>query len=330
MKTLTLALTLAVLATAALAGQRPPAERLSKSELDVSPPGGRISGEPGTMAVRDTACRALPVDGLRRRVVDVAVQEWAYFGFTVVDQTEEEEDPAPGPRRGRRPRLAPDVAARVASSIAGYWAVTPEGRWIVNQQNEEWNTDGIGARWRYPWSAAFISWVMCEGGLADTARFRRAIGHYSYIDQAIRARDVTGSRAAYAAYDAGEVAVAPGDLLCTARRPAYRSLAERRRQLDQGARTHCDIVVNVDPAARRYFAIGGNVRGAVSLKVIPAVIDRGLMRPANATEGGRTIFAHLSLRASAIGANAFASSATMRAVGCSGLPALSPARSAMC
>jgi Uncharacterized protein conserved in bacteria (DUF2272) len=323
---LALSFVFSVAAALGAAGQGPSVERLARRDLDVSPPGARVSGLPGQMTVRPAPCRSSPVEGIRRRIVDVAVQEWAYFGFTVVDQTEEEDDqPAPGARRGRRRGLPPEQAARVASSIAGYWAVTPEASWIVGQQNEAWNgPDGVGARWRYPWSAAFISWVMCESGLSDTSRFRRAIGHYSYIDQAIRARDSGASGPAYAAYDAGQVAVAPGDLLCTARRPAYQSLAERRRQLDQGARTHCDVIVHVDEAAGRYFAIGGNVRGAVSLKVIPAVTDRGRLRPANRNEGGRTFFAHLSLRAPAIGLNAFASSPTMRAVGCGGLTARVP------
>ena len=91
---------------------------------------------------------------------------------------------------GERSRLPPAEAARVAASIAGYWAVTPEGSWIVARQNDRWNgEDGIAARWNAPWSAAFVSWVMCEAGLGTNARFQRAIAHHAYIDQAIRARD---------------------------------------------------------------------------------------------------------------------------------------------
>ena len=44
----------------------------------------------------------------------------------------------------------------------------------------------------------------------------------------------------------GPAPVAPGDLLCSGRRPAYTRLAERRTQMGEGARTHCDIVVKVD------------------------------------------------------------------------------------
>jgi hypothetical protein len=204
---------------------------------------------------------------------------------------------------------------RVAESIAGYWAVTPEGGWIIENQNRRWNgPGGGGARWRDPWSAAFVSWVMCEGGLGEATQFRRAVAHHTYIDQAIRARDDAPTEAAFAAYDIGETVIVPGDLLCSGRRPAYRSLAERRRQMGEGARTHCDVVVKLDVAGGRILAIGGNVRGTVSLKLLPAASapDVGL-RP----EGGtRRLFAHLKLRAGPTALDALDSSPTMRALGC--------------
>ena len=77
----------------------------------------------------------------------------------------------------------------------------------------------------------FVSWVMCEAGLGSPDQFQRAVAHHTYIDQAIRARDMRTSRAAYAAFNPGEAVIAPGDLLCSARRPAYRTLADRRRQM---------------------------------------------------------------------------------------------------
>ena len=108
------------------------------------------------------------------------------------------------------------------------------------------------------------------------------------------------------------------DLLCSARRPAYRSIAERRRQMGVGARTHCDIVVKVDPSRRRILAIGGNVRGAVSLKLLPAADGPdGSLRP---LAGRRRIFAHLKLRAPSIAADALDHTPTMRAVRCDDFP----------
>lgn len=323
MRTLMLSL-VAGLAVVSVAHAQPPAfDRLSPDELDVVPPSARVSGAPGSMTIRQTSCRSLGDTPVRRRIVDVAVQEWAFFGFSIVDQTSiDETAPRPRPRRGFR-WLGPEESARVAASIAGYWTVTPEGSWILQDQNEAWKgPNGVTTRWRAPWSAAFVSWVMCEGGLGDSSQFRRAVAHHSYIDQAIRARDDNASQSAFAAYDIGEAAVEPGDLLCSARRPAYHTLAERRRQMGDGARTHCDIVVKLDEAAQRILAIGGNVRGTVSLKLLPAIREEsGRLRPtpagsASGRGGARPTFAHLKLRAAPIEANALDNSPTIKAIGC--------------
>ena len=195
--------------------------------------------------------------------------------------------------------------------------MTPEGPWIVGRQNDRWNgPDGIAARWNAPWSAAFVSWVMCAAGLGATTQFQRAIAHHTYIDQAIRARDGRAPQAAFVAYDAGETAIEPGDLLCSSRRPAYHTIAERRRQMGIGARSHCDIVVKVDEARERILAIGGNVRGVVSLKLLPAVREAGRPLRLDTRDGERPMFAHLKLRGAPIDANALDMSPTIAASRC--------------
>ena len=317
-------------------------ERLATTVFDVVPPSARVRGLPGRMSIQQRPCRVLPLRDTRRRLVDVAVQEWAFFGFRVVDRTEASEAPTlpreafganggllelPGGRR--RSRLPPEEAARVAASIAGYWSVTPEGSWIVARQNEEWNgLDGITARWNAPWSAAFISWVMCEGGLGATNQFQRAIAHHAYIDQAIRARDGRAPEAAFTAYDTGETAITPGDLLCSSRRPVYRTIGERRRHTGVGARSHCDVVVKVDEASERILVIGGNVRGVVSLKLLRAQRDAGRpLRVVDPDEDSRPIFGHLKLRAEPIDANPLDTSPTVKAIGCA---VTGPLRAAVC
>ena len=307
-------------------------ERLPPTVFDVVPPSAHVRGAPGEMAVQPRACRTLPTADTRRRMVDVAVQEWGFFGFRIVDQTDVNDrsdlgndavgagGASPDVRDGGRrlSRLPPAEAARVAASIAGYWAVTPEGSWIVRKQNDAWKgPDGTAVRWNAPWSAAFVSWVMCEAGLGATSQFMRAIAHHAYIDQAIRARDGRAPQAAFAAYDLGETVITPGDLLCSSRRPAYRTIAERRRQMGVGARTHCDVVVKVDEARERILAIGGNVRGAVSLKLLRANREAGKpLRLLDMDEDARPIFAHLKLRADPIDANALDTSPTITAFGC--------------
>lgn len=300
-------------------------ERLPAAMLAVTPPAERIGGEPGQMRVLETSCSAEPLAGARQRIVDVAVQEWAYFGFSVADETVERDPEGLDTFTGRRRRfgrgfswLNVQESERLAGSIAGYWAITGDGSWILSRQNEVWNGSGVGARWRDPWSAAFISWVMCESGLGDDSRFERAIAHHTYIDQAIRARDQSDTEAAYVAYDVGEANIEPGDLLCAARRPTYDSVDERRHQLGVGIRSHCDIVVKLEPERDRVLGIGGNVRGSVSLKLLPAEFARASGPTADVLSVGRgrgRVFAHLKLRADPVEGDAFLMTPTLRTLG---------------
>ena len=317
-----LLLTCAAMLGAAVAAnaQQVHLDRLPPEQLEVSPPAVRISGEPGRMQVVDRECRMLPEAELRRRIVDIAVQEWGFFGFSVLDQTYVQ-DFSQRRRSGfRLPRSWLDIAEseRVADSIAGYWAVTDDGGWILERQNDLWQGPyGTAVRWRDPWSAAFISWVMCEGGLGEDDLFQRHIAHYVYIDQAIEARDGASPGAAYVAYDVGEMPIEPGDLLCSARRSAYRTIAQRRVNLGRSIRSHCDIAVQVDVANDRVLVIGGNVRGSVRMKLFAAEFGEprdGAPSVQSVGGAGRTIFAHLKLKADSIEADALDSSPTFRAL----------------
>ena len=89
-----------------------------------------------------------------------------------------------------------------------------------------------------------------------------------------------------------------GRLECSARRPAYRSIAEQRRQMGVGARTYCDIVVKLAPSRRRILAIAGNVHGAVILQPLPAADGPHANLPPLPSR--RRIFANLKLRAAPI------------------------------
>jgi hypothetical protein len=273
------------------------------------------------MQIVERTCRNAPLTDVRRRIVNTAVQEWGFFGFQVEDQRGTSE---PGNNNRRRfGPLDPLEAARVADSVGGYWAAAPGSDWIMQRQNEAWNSPaGLTSRYRDPWSAAFISWVMCESGLGERQQFERAIAHHSYIDQAIEARDNKAPQAAYVAYDPGEAAIVPGDMICSGMRPVYRSLAQRRAQLGEGARTHCDIVVNVNEARGEILTIGGNVRSSVRLKIFPAAVGaRPNLAPLPTS---RVIFAHLKLKSDAIEADALNNSPTIRNTACTQPSTLTP------
>lgn len=298
-------------------------ERLDQQTLDVPAPSERIAGAAGAMRVVRSTCEMLPIAEVRRRIVNIAVQEWAFFGFAVADRsvpsTRTRGQTVPfGPGevpnaqdRRRFGRLSREEFARLAPSIAGFWSATPDGSWMLSRQNEVADSARGSSRWRDPWSAAFVSWVMCEAGLGARSQFERSIAHRDYIDQAIRARDGKDMQSAFVAYDMGEAEINPGDLLCSGSRPDYRTIDQRRRQMGDGARTHCDIVVQVNSPQGRILTIGGNVRGTVSLKLFAAVRERGPhLHPSD------DVFAHLKLRADAIETSALENSPTVHAVGC--------------
>lgn len=319
---------LALLAVPALAQ-----ERLPRDVFDVIAPSERVEGGRGDMRVLQPGCRVGPTNWARRRIVDIAVQEWAVFGFQTIDARAVETGRLPdgivpealNPRRPA-PRQARHLLrfgswedeAHTFATVAGYWSATPDGADIIDDQNRAWRQTDRRIGWVQPWSAAFVSWVMCEAGLGDPAQFERDIAHRVYIDQAIRARDGDAPEAAYVAHDAGEAVIAPGDLLCNARgRAGYRSLADRRPDMGEFAPTHCDIVVRVDEAEALIHIIGGNVLNAVSLTILPATRDRqGPLRPlADADlDGARTTFAHLKLRSDPVEPEALDHSPTIRAL----------------
>ena len=308
-------------------------QRLPATRLDVIPPEERVRGEPGEMTVYQPACRIGPTANARRRIVDIAVQEWGFFGFQIVDAAKVERRFLPGGviMEALNPETRPHItrglsrqgvgegSGEVAATIAGYWSATPDGARALAQQNRAWNGPGRDAvNWLQPWSAAFISWVMCETGLGTAEQFQRDVSHRIYVDQAIRARDDGEPMAAFVAYDAGKVPIVPGDLLCNGRGSAeYRSLADRRPDMGMFAPTHCDIVVKIDEAAMRFMVIGGNINQSVTLTILPAMRDGAReLRPVDEAtlDGARTIFAHLKLRADAIETYALENTPTIRSL----------------
>ncbi|MGE0597083.1 MAG: DUF2272 domain-containing protein, partial [Hyphomonadaceae bacterium] len=218
-------------------------------------------------------CAAAPAAGLRQRLVDLAVQEWARFSYPITR------------RAGDVSARFPDLAGRDLSvepydendpllmgAIGGYWAalsgvassgVADIGGYEIAERNRAW-ADAAGAYrrvegWRTPWSAAFISWLMCEAGAAP---FQRSWAHRDYVDAAIAASDGGAAHLYHAR--APDRAPRVGDLLC-AHRAEYRAdLAARREESGAQGEMHCDLVVAVNESERAILAIGGNVENGVS------------------------------------------------------------------
>src|SRR5688572_22604632 len=58
--------------------------RLPRAAFDVITPSERVAGARGSLTVYQTLCRNGPTSWARRRVVDVAVQEWAFFEMQTI------------------------------------------------------------------------------------------------------------------------------------------------------------------------------------------------------------------------------------------------------
>jgi hypothetical protein len=130
------------------------------------------------------------------------------------------------------------------------------------------------------WSAAFVSYVVRESGIAENA-FRFANAHRAYIYDAFAtsAAELT-NKADERLYRACPLATRPrvGDLICQQRESALADMSDGavreriRVELDGGAdtrsvrRTHCEVVAHVDARARKVYTIGGNVNQSVSTR----------------------------------------------------------------
>jgi hypothetical protein len=130
------------------------------------------------------------------------------------------------------------------------------------------------------WSAAFVSYVVRQAGVAPAA-FQFANAHRAYIYDAFAtsAAELAG-RAASQAYRACPLTTRPraGDLICQQREPALTgesdaAVRERVRGELGGKveartirRTHCEVVAYVDARARKVYTIGGNVNQSVTAR----------------------------------------------------------------
>lgn len=200
----------------------------------------------------------------RTEAIAIARQEWRLFGRPVYD------DP---PRDGADPDPddAPSRSPGEWERVGEYWwlgqdADRRESAWtgLHDETGREIPDRQIGF---YPWSAAFISYVMRTAGAGG--RFPYAASHYVYIDIA---KDMTLGRTSGWALYAERVdayAPVPGDLICFSR-ASRRPMTYDRLPAPRFA-AHCDMVVARGKG--QISVIGGNVNHAVTMKHVPVTAD---------------------------------------------------------
>jgi len=132
-----------------------------------------------------------------------------------------------------------------------------------------------------PWSAAFVSYVVRQAGVAPTA-FKFANAHRAYIYDAfaVSAAELN-NQAVEQIYRACPLAATkprPGDIICEQREPMLAddtdaAVRERIRTELAGnndvrsvRRTHCEVVAHVDARSHKLYTIGGNVNQAVTAR----------------------------------------------------------------
>jgi hypothetical protein len=140
----------------------------------------------------------------------------------------------------------------------------------------------------FPWSAAFISWVMKTSGAGS--HFRYSTQHSVYISQAIRDH-MKGNDVGFWGWRLNEHRPAVGDLVCWAREAGV----DFDHQKSGNYAGHCDIVVEVN--ADEIFVIGGNVGDAVTRR--PLALHGGFLTVREL--GGETLFAIMQNRVPALG-----------------------------
>jgi hypothetical protein len=188
---------------------------------------------------------------VRDRIQRIAVAEWEEWGrqTSVTSPGTRETDVANFPR------------------VLAYWRAVPEGDGPVARNRSRYYY-GSADLWREPpWSAAFISFVMRSAGV-DRREFPPSAAHAFYIDAMILDAQRFPAQAPFIPHEVADRAPQVGDLVCADR--SSRPISSwRERVADRGAfrPTHCDIVVRVSPGVVE--AIGGNLRDAVTLAIMP-------------------------------------------------------------
>ena len=186
---------------------------------------------------------SLPAYSRKYRMVEVAKNEWTYFGQqTIVIDGDEESIPHVG--------IWEDDNAIHSDRVNRYWRAA--GKYQLS-----------GNDCKQPWSAAFISWVMRAAGVPEY-QFPTAINHRSYLSRFLA--DAHNPYAAFVPHTIREYKPKPGDLICANRGGVTPTEVIEELPDSLNTKLHCDIVVETQ--GQTLQSIGGNVRNSVSKTVL--------------------------------------------------------------
>jgi uncharacterized protein DUF2272 len=207
----------------------------------------------------------------RDAVVAIALREWRLFGSPMAD------DPQSQAAGGFHEK--PERQQGLWQRVGEYWWLgvaggTPESKW-TGKHDEKGAVFPPDRDDAYPWSAAFVSYVMRIAGAGS--RFPYAADHAHYIDIAKRQAQRGDSRWLITAERAEDYAPRLGDLVCRGRDEAS-NLTFDNLPAGRYFPAHCDFVVD-SSASQQIAIVGGNDRDAVTMKRVPVTADGKLLAP---------------------------------------------------
>lgn len=220
---------------------------------------------PEQLELENCAGPARPVTR-RQAIIDIAVSQWRRFGYPAVSALRDGENIL------RRPDTAVRDAflRRILTAFPG--SSPPVGEYGISSEKKETGQVAVSAYWSIvdaasihggsPWSAAFVSWVMCASG-ADKSQFPPSASHARYFAQALAAGD--DAELIYRFESASDELPRAGDLVCVVRATTSPNAGSLAPLVKETTPMHCDIVVDTDPVEQFVYAIGGNVSDAVAL-----------------------------------------------------------------
>lgn len=200
----------------------------------------------------------------RERLVQVALDEWAFFDRDLEGQVPKVEVKGPS---GNRSLVHKERAQPYCDRIAIYWLAIPKNQYQKLSQDHA-GGGRLDGTTKLAWSAAFISFCMKKAG-AD-AEFPYSSGHVAWIRKAIKNRVAEKTAAPIVGYRFGEKTLQAGDLIGCWR---TNELTYEQAGSKTWYESHTDLVVSVDRQKREALVIGGNVSQSVARKSIWLTAD---------------------------------------------------------
>jgi hypothetical protein len=206
------------------------------------------------------------------QLINVLEEEWNWFGREMADG----KDKLVGGK-------AKEALKPYSDRIGDYWLTIPTAEYdglVKNYAKALGKLDGTVRA--VPWSSAFISYCMQKGGAGS--QFPYSGGHVKWIIKSIKNRQDGKTKAVLVGYKTDELPLRVGDLIGA---PRETGVTYENAVAKGWFKSHTDVIVEIDLANKRAFAIGGNV-GQVVARTALKINSNGML-----TDKSRAWFVHI-------------------------------------